>query len=326
MRPAAAHPTRSIGFLSRLHDGELTEAERREYELHSAECAECSSAAAEFEAVLALYRQAREEPADPELAERIARRLDARLRWRPPVRYIRLEIDLLWTSVVATCLVGMLSLYSFRSFRSHPAPVSMVAETRPTSISPVEEPNLQAEETAPRRKTDRPRPAAAPVGQFAPDAASSASRSTAPAPARSEESADRVAAAARPEPATSEPSAAPAGTVSVEPDRTSAGTPSMLRDETAAAAAAVAPVLIRRVEPVLSESLRRNLRSEGPFTAEAVITESGDVASVRISPHALPELERPIVAALLRWKYKPALRDGRPVPAYLNVVVYVNPK
>lgn len=123
----------------------------------------------------------------------------------------------------------------------------------------------------------------------------------------------------------SEPSPAPAGALSGKPDGAFAETPSTLRDETAAAAA-VPPVLIRRVEPVLSESLRRSLRSEGPFTAEAVITETGEVASVRISPHAPPGLERPIVAALLRWKYKPALRDGRPVPAYLNVVVYVNPK
>lgn len=324
MRHAAAHPTRSIGFLSRLHDGELTAAESREYELHSAECAECSSAAAEFEAVLALYRQAQEEPADPALAERIARRLDARLRWRPPVRYLRLEIDLLWTSVVATCLVGVLSLYSFRTSRSHPARVSMVAETRPISVSPAEEPNLPPEETAAWRKTDLPRPAPAPPGLLAPNAASSVSRPAAEAPALSEESADR-SAAARPEPPTHEPPATPAGARSGEPDRAFAGTPSMLRDETAASVA-VAPVLIRRVEPVLSESLRRNLRSEGPFTAQAVITESGDVASVRISPHAPPGLERPIVSALLGWKYKPALREGRPVPAYLNVVVYVNPK
>ncbi len=324
MRHAAAHPTRSIGFLSRLHDGELTAAERREYELHSAECSECSSAEAEFEAVLALYRQAREEPADPALAERIARRLDARLRWRPPVRYIRLEIDLLWTSVVATCLVGVLSLYSFRSSRSHPAPVSMVAETRPTSVSPSEEPKLPDEEAVPQQRADRPRPASAPTGKFAPDAGA-APPEPAEAPARAEKSGDRVAAAARPEPPTSEPSPAPAGALSGKPDGALAETPSTLRDETAAAAT-VPPVLLRRVEPVLSESLRRNLRSEGPFTAQAVITESGDVASVRISPHGPPGLERPIVAALLRWKYKPALRDGRPVPAYLNVVVYVNPK
>jgi protein TonB len=324
LRHAAAHPARSIGFLSRLHDGELTPAERREFELHSAECVECSSAAAEFEAVLALYREAREEPADPALAERIARRLDARLRWRPPVRYVRLEIDLLWTSVVATCLVGVLSLYSFR-FRSRPAPVSIVAETRSTSVSPATGQESPAEETAPRPIPDRPGRSAARAGELAPKATSHSPRTAVEAPERSEERQDR-AAAAPPELPASEPSTASRDALSEAPARATAGAPSTLRDEPAAAAASVPPVLIRRVEPVLSESLRRNLRSEGPFTAQAVITESGDVASVRISPHAPPGLERPIVAALLRWKYKPALRDGRPVPAYLNVVVYVNPK
>ena len=90
MKHATTHPTRSIGFLSRLHDGELSETERREFGAHAAECRECATAAEEFERILALYRQAQVEPADPELAARISRRLDARLRWRPPVRYVRL--------------------------------------------------------------------------------------------------------------------------------------------------------------------------------------------------------------------------------------------
>ena len=53
---AGSHPARSAEFLSRLHDGELSPAERAHFESHRAHCAECRAAAAEFEAALALYR------------------------------------------------------------------------------------------------------------------------------------------------------------------------------------------------------------------------------------------------------------------------------
>ena len=321
MKRAAVHPTRSIGFLSRLHDGELTDAERRDFELHAGECSECAAAAAEFEAVLDLYRRAQTELPDPALAGRIARRIDARLRWRPPVRYVKLEIDLLWASVVATCLVGVLAVYNLRSLRTPPAAVSMVAETSSPVSPSAPAPESLRDEPVPRRATGpRPRPAGrrADSREDAPEARAAAPAPLAQVPAPEAEAAPSPgapASAAAPEPVPA-PSIAPARPESAD---------ALLRDE-ARSGPTTAPVLIRRVEPMLPDANRRLLRSKGPFTVEAVITENGDVDSIRISPPAPPVLEGPIVAALREWKYRPALRDGRAVPARLSVVIYVNRK
>ena len=73
---AAAHPARSLDFLSRLHDGELTAAERAHFESHRAHCDECRRAAADFEATLASYRTTGTPAAKPDLAARILRRLE----------------------------------------------------------------------------------------------------------------------------------------------------------------------------------------------------------------------------------------------------------
>ena len=56
MKNDSTHPARSADFLSRLHDGELTAAERAHFESHRAHCADCRAAASEFEAALSLFR------------------------------------------------------------------------------------------------------------------------------------------------------------------------------------------------------------------------------------------------------------------------------
>ena len=80
---APTHPARSLEFLSRLHDGELSAAERAHFESHRAHCAECRKAAADFEATLALYRTDGTSPAPSDLSSRILRRLQAANRAPP---------------------------------------------------------------------------------------------------------------------------------------------------------------------------------------------------------------------------------------------------
>jgi len=107
MKTHSAHPARSPEFLSRLHDGELTPAERAQFEAHRAHCAECRRAAAEFEEALSLYRSSSPTPASPDLAARILRKLQAANRRRDPFGVV-FGIDLKWAGAFAAALVAMI--------------------------------------------------------------------------------------------------------------------------------------------------------------------------------------------------------------------------
>ncbi|MFN2386562.1 MAG: anti-sigma factor, partial [Thermoanaerobaculia bacterium] len=101
------HPARSPEFLSRLHDGDLTAAERAHFESHRAHCGECRRAAAEFEAALSLFRSSQTSPAEPDLASRILRRLQSASPRRRPFG-IFYGIDLRWAGAFAAALVAMI--------------------------------------------------------------------------------------------------------------------------------------------------------------------------------------------------------------------------
>lgn len=66
--------------------------------------------------------------------------------------------------------------------------------------------------------------------------------------------------------------------------------------------------------------------AQGIGIFEAVIDESGNVRNVRafrtpqIKPPC-PEFEASYRAALSKWRYKPATRDGKPIAVYLTVRV-----
>jgi anti-sigma factor RsiW len=77
MKDSLTHPARLPDFLSRLHDGELSPAERAHFESHGAHCSECRQAAAEFEAALKLFRSSRASPPPSDLSARILRKLQA---------------------------------------------------------------------------------------------------------------------------------------------------------------------------------------------------------------------------------------------------------
>jgi hypothetical protein len=222
------------------------------------------------------------------------------LRLRPAVRYVYLEIDLLWAAVVATCLVAALALYSVRTSRRPPAPAAVVAETRASSPESTLPPPSPAPEPKSRRMPGG-RPATgppAPRPEFAPE------------PARP--TADVV---------TSTEPTAPENAVPPQEAKTK---DSVRRDAAIEAeeSAASPPVLLRRVEPVVPDVIRRGLGRGSSCTVQAVIDDRGEVTSVRILPPAPAGLERPIQEALRQWRYRPALRGGQPVPAYLTVVIY----
>src|ERR1700719_1163348 len=84
MKNDNAHPARSADFLSRLHDGELTAAERAHFESHRAHCADCRKSALEVEAALSLFRASSTSAPPPDLSARILRTLQAASPRRTP--------------------------------------------------------------------------------------------------------------------------------------------------------------------------------------------------------------------------------------------------
>jgi len=135
------HPARDAEFLSRLHDGDLSAAERAHFESHRAHCAECRRAAAEFESALSLYRSSRPTPASPDLAGRILRKLQTgpgaprRSRFGPSF-----GIDLRWAgafaaavvaAIVGSTIVGRHEAREGMARATAPAPIPVVVQSRP---------------------------------------------------------------------------------------------------------------------------------------------------------------------------------------------------
>jgi hypothetical protein len=140
------HPARDAEFLSRLHDGDLSAAERAHFESHRAHCAECRRAAAEFESALSLYRSSRPTPASPDLAGRILRKLQTgpgaprRSRFGPSF-----GIDLRWAgafaaavvaAIVGSTIVGRHEAREGMARATGPAPIPIVVQSRAEATPP----------------------------------------------------------------------------------------------------------------------------------------------------------------------------------------------
>jgi protein TonB len=322
------HPSRALGFLSRYHDGELSPEEAADFDRHARGCAECRTSAAEYEAVLAMYREAGSSEADASLAARISRRIDTEVRHRAPVRYVTLQVDLLWASVVAVGLVGVLAVYGIFGRRKPPRGPTIVAEKAapapPAAVrepvgeeSPAAQPSPappKALRSSPRFSPESPSPARAsssvstgsPSGSASSPASISSEIAAAPAPVSKEEASDsRIAAA----PQGRSAGAAPLRDAGPEPLRV--GGP------------VTAPVLIRRVDPVIPEAMRRRIVSASPVVVEAVITETGDVTRMKVI-RSNPPFDAAVIRALSQWRYRPAELDGKPVSVYLTVTLSID--
>jgi hypothetical protein len=127
------HPARSLEFLSRLHDGELSAAERAHFESHRAHCDECRRAAAEFEEALASYRTAGTSPPPPDLAARILRRLEAANPRRRPFG-VAFGIDLKWAGAFTAAIVVVILGYSIASRVEQDRQVRVTFATPPPAL------------------------------------------------------------------------------------------------------------------------------------------------------------------------------------------------
>jgi periplasmic protein TonB len=83
-----------------------------------------------------------------------------------------------------------------------------------------------------------------------------------------------------------------------------------------------APVVIRRVEPVVGRALRGRA---AVATVEAVIGEDGQVRNVCVSSGD-PEWGRAVATALRKWQFKPGTKDGKPVPVLFSLTSTWGPR
>ncbi len=86
------------------------------------------------------------------------------------------------------------------------------------------------------------------------------------------------------------------------------------------------PVPIEMPHPVLPEDRRRARLSSQPFLFEAVVDASGRVTDVRTlktpgTDPPYPEIHAACIAAIRKWRYRPALLKGRPVSSYATITI-----
>ena len=81
-----------------------------------------------------------------------------------------------------------------------------------------------------------------------------------------------------------------------------------------------APVAVSRVEPVYPEDYRR-ARVAGLVVLETGISENGTVENVGVIKSLAPGLDMAAANAVKQWKFKPAMRDGKPVPVLYNLTI-----
>lgn len=111
---------------------------------------------------------------------------------------------------------------------------------------------------------------------------------------------------------------ASANTISIAqpPDPSLAGRGRWMRIESPI----VAPVVTQRVEPKYPDDYRR-AGVAGIAILEAAISETGTVEQVGVIKSVAPGLDMAAAAAVREWKFRPATRDGKPVPVLFNLTI-----
>jgi len=87
-----------------------------------------------------------------------------------------------------------------------------------------------------------------------------------------------------------------------------------------AAGGVTRPVLIHQVFPEFSEQARKD-KVSGIVTVNFLVDENGNPTHVRVMRGLGHGLDMEAVAAVKQYKFKPAMRDGKPVPFELNTEV-----
>jgi TonB family protein len=81
------------------------------------------------------------------------------------------------------------------------------------------------------------------------------------------------------------------------------------------------PVVIDQVAPEYPFSLRL-AGNRGEVLVDFIIDKEGNVIKAGVSRSSHPDFEAPAVEAVLKWKFKPGMRDGRLVFVHMQVPIF----
>lgn len=81
-----------------------------------------------------------------------------------------------------------------------------------------------------------------------------------------------------------------------------------------------APRLVNRIEPEYTAQARR-ARIQGKLVLECVVNSRGVPERVRVVLGLEPGLDSNAAAAVRRWRFEPAMKDGKPVPVRVAIEV-----
>lgn len=82
----------------------------------------------------------------------------------------------------------------------------------------------------------------------------------------------------------------------------------------------VVPKVTKQEEPVYPMAMRRYGIS-GDVTVDLIVGTNGRVQSAVVYESDSPGFDEAAVEAVLKWQFKPALKDGKPVPAKMRVPI-----
>lgn len=100
------------------------------------------------------------------------------------------------------------------------------------------------------------------------------------------------------------------------PDESRAGTGRWLRVEEGI----TPPIPTQRVEPVYPNEYRR-AHINGIVVLEIAVSETGTVEHVSVLKSLAAGLDMAAADAVRKWTFKPAMKDGKPVPALFNLTI-----
>jgi protein TonB len=80
------------------------------------------------------------------------------------------------------------------------------------------------------------------------------------------------------------------------------------------------PVPVRTVAPEFPENLRRD-GVQGIVTVKCTVDEQGGVIDPTIEKSSNPAFEKSAVAALKKWRFKPATQGGKPIAVQITIPI-----